>query len=189
MIRIAILGGIGSGKTHIAKLFNFPVFNADLEVAKIYKNNRQCFKKLKKKLPEYFSSFPAKKDQIIRAITNNEENLKEITKIIHPEIRKKMHIFLKNNNKNKAVVLDVPLFLENKLNKKSDILIFIQSNKLETIKRLKKRDNFNVDLFKRFKKIQLPLSFKKNKSNYVIKNNFTKKSVRQRIERILKKII
>ena len=57
MIRIAILGDIGSGKTHIAKLFNFPVFNADLEVAKIYKNDRQCFKKLKKKLPEYFSSF------------------------------------------------------------------------------------------------------------------------------------
>ena len=61
MIRIAVLGGIGSGKTHIAKLFNFPVFNADLEVAKIYKNNKQCFKKLKKKLPGYFSSFPAKK--------------------------------------------------------------------------------------------------------------------------------
>ena len=189
MIRIAVLGGIGSGKTHIAKLFNFPVFNADLEVAKIYKNNRQCFMKLKKKLPEYFSSFPAKKDQIIRAITNNEKNLKEITKIIHPEIKKKMHIFLKDNNKNKAVVLDIPLFLENRLNKKDDILIFIQSNKSETIKRLKKRDNFNIDLFKKFKKIQLPLSFKKKKSNYIIKNNFTKKLVRQRIKRILKKII
>ncbi len=189
MIRIAVLGGIGSGKTYIAKLFNFPVFNADLEVAKIYKNNRQCFKKLKKKLPGYFSSFPAKKNQIIRAITNNEKNLKEITKIIHPEIKKKMHIFLKNNNKNKAVVLDIPLFLENRLNKKDDILIFIQSNKSEIIKRLKKRDNFNIDLFKKFKKIQLPLSFKKKKSNYIIKNNFTKKLVRQRIKRILKKII
>ena len=93
MIRIAVLGGIGSGKTYIAKLFNFPVFNADLEVAKIYKNNRQCFKKLKKKLPGYFSSFPAKKNQIIRAITNNEKNLKEITKIIHPEIKKKCIYF------------------------------------------------------------------------------------------------
>ena len=122
-------------------------------------------------------SFPVKKDQIIRAITNNKENLKEITKIIHPEIRKKMHTFLKNNKKNKAVVLDIPLFLENKLNKKSDILIFIQSNKSETIKRLKKRDNFNIDLLKKFKKIQLPLSFKKNKyqislnTNKNVKNN------------------
>ena len=68
-----------------------------------------------------------------------------------------MHIFLKNNNKNKAVVLDIPLFLENRLNKKDDILIFIQSNKSENIKRLKKRDNFNIGLFKKFKKIQLPL--------------------------------
>jgi len=33
------------------------------------------------------------------------------------------------------------------------------------------------------------LSFKKKKSNYIIKNNFTKKLVRQRIEKILKKII
>ena len=40
MIRIAILGDIGSGKSHVAKLFGWPVFNADLEVAKLYKKNR-----------------------------------------------------------------------------------------------------------------------------------------------------
>ena len=34
MIRIAIVGDIGSGKSYIAKLFGYPVFNADLEVAK-----------------------------------------------------------------------------------------------------------------------------------------------------------
>ena len=39
MKRIGILGDIGSGKTYVAKCFGFPVFNADLEVAKIYKNN------------------------------------------------------------------------------------------------------------------------------------------------------
>ena len=89
MIRIALVGDIGSGKSHIAKLFDFPLFNADLEVAKIYKTNKQCFKKLKKMLPKYFSSFPAKKDQIIKAITESELNLKKITRIIHPEIRKK----------------------------------------------------------------------------------------------------
>ena len=70
-----------------------------------------------------------------------------------------MHIFLKDNNKKKAVVLDIPLFLENRLNKKDDILIFIQSNKSETIKRLKKRDNFNIDLFKKFKKNSTSFEF------------------------------
>ena len=42
MIRIAILGNIGSGKTFISKLFGFPVFNADEEVKNIYKKNNKC---------------------------------------------------------------------------------------------------------------------------------------------------
>ena len=189
MIKIALVGDIGSGKSHIAKLFNFPVFNADSEVAKIYKTSRQCFMRLKKKLPKYFLSFPAKKDQIIKAITEDESNLKKITHIVHPEIRKKMNIFLKNNKKKEAVVLDIPLFLENKLNKKGDILIFVQSKKSEIIKRLNKRDNFNINLFNKFKKIQLPLNFKKKKSNYIIKNNFTNRSVKKNIQKIIKEII
>ena len=189
MIRIATVGDIGSGKSHIAKLFNYPIFNADLEVAKIYKINRQCFKNLKKKLPKYFSSFPIQKEEIIKAISDNEKNLKKITKIIHPEIRKKINIFLKDNKKKDVVVLDIPLLLENKLNQKRDIIVFIQSKKTEVIKRLKKRNNFNLSLLNRFKKIQLPLSYKKKKSNFIIKNNFTNKSAKISIKKILKEIL
>ena len=47
MIRVGILGDIGSGKTFVANSFGFPVFNADYEVSKIYKNNRVVYKKLK----------------------------------------------------------------------------------------------------------------------------------------------
>ena len=189
MIRIATVGDIGSGKSHIAKLFNYPIFNADLEVAKIYKINRQCFKNLKKKLPKYFSSFPIQKEEIIKAISDNEKNLKKITKIIHLEIRKKINIFLKDNKKKDVVVLDIPLLLENKLNKKGDIIVFIQSKKTEVIKRLKKRNNFNLDLLNKFKRIQLSLSYKKKKSDFIIKNNFNNKSAKKDVKRILKKIL
>ena len=189
MIRIAVVGDMGSGKSYVAKLFNLPIFNADYEVAKIYKTNKNCYKRLKKKLPKYFSLFPVKKSQIIKAIANDKLGLKKITKIIHPEIRKKLNIFLKNNNKEKAVVLDIPLFLENKLNRKGDIIVFIQSKKTEIIKRLKKRDNFNISLFNKFKKIQIDLNYKKKKSNYVIKNKIINKPVKINIKRIIKKII
>ena len=50
MIRIGILGDIGSGKSFVAKSFGYPVFNADNEVSKIYKNNKKVFYKLKKKM-------------------------------------------------------------------------------------------------------------------------------------------
>ena len=45
MIRIGIVGDIGSGKSYVAKQFGYPVFNADIEVSKIYKTSRKCFKK------------------------------------------------------------------------------------------------------------------------------------------------
>ena len=189
MIRIAVVGDIGSGKSHIANLFGYPVFNADLEVAKIYKTNKSCFKRLKKILPKFFSVFPENKIQIIKAIENSEKNLKKITKIIHPEIRKKLSVFLKKNKKRKAVVLDIPLLLENKLNQKNDVIVFVQSKKTDIIKRLMKRDNFNLKLYNQFKKIQLPLRYKKRKSNYIIKNNFTNKFVKISVKKILKKII
>ena len=189
MIKIAVVGDIGSGKSHIAKLFGYPVFNADQEVASIYKKNKNCFKKLKKILPKYFSVFPANKIQIIKAIEDSEKNLKKITKIVHPEIRKKLSIFLKKNKKRRVVVLDIPLLLENKLNHKNDIVVTIQSTISDIIKKLKERDNFNLNLYNQFKKIQLPLSYKKKKSNHIIKNNFTNKFVKISVKKILKKII
>ena len=189
MKRIGILGDIGSGKTYVAKCFGFPVFIADLEVAKIYKNNKKVFLKLKKELPLYFDSFPIKKEKIVDAILSNKQNLKKIVKIVHYEVRKKMHIFLKKNKHKKIVVLDIPLLLENKINKKKDILIYVDSKKSEILNRLKKRKNFNTKLLKSFKRIQLPLDFKKKKSHFIIKNNFKKNSVKIRVKKIIENLI
>ena len=112
MIKIGILGDIGSGKSFVAKQFGCPVFNADLEVAKIYKKNKKCFKKLKKTLPNYITSFPIKKNQISRSIIDNKKNLKKIIKIIHPEVRSSMNLFLERNRNKNFLVLEIPLLLE-----------------------------------------------------------------------------
>ena len=66
MIRIGILGDIGSGKSYIAKNFGYPVFNADKEVGKLYKKNRKIFKKLQKALPKQLFSFPVEKKEITK---------------------------------------------------------------------------------------------------------------------------
>ena len=188
MIKIGILGDIGSGKSYVAKHFGCPVFNADIEVGKLYKKDRKVFNKLKKVLPKYIYSFPINKNEISNAILANKINLKKIVKIVHLEIRKKMNIFLKKNRNKKIIILDIPLLLENKINKKNDILIFVQSKKSEIYKRLQKRKNFNLTLYKRFKEIQLPLEYKKKKTHFVLKNNFTKLSLKRNINIILKKI-
>ena len=189
MIRIGILGDIGSGKTHVAKSFGYPVFNADKEVGKLYKKNKKIFNKLKKILPKYFNSYPIKKHEVTEAILANSNNLKKIINVVHLEIRKKMNVFLKKNKTKKVVILDIPLLLENRINKKSDILVFVQSKKLDILKRLRKRTNFNQKLLNKFRKLQLSLVYKKRKSHFIIKNNFTNKFVKRDIKYILKKIL
>ena len=188
MIRIGILGDIGSGKSYVAKNFGHPVFNADFEVSRLYKKNRNVFNKLKKVLPKYIQTFPVKKDELTKAILANKINLKKIVRIVHKEVKKKMNIFIRKNKAKKFIILDIPLLLENKINKKNDILVYVQSNKLDILARLKKRKNFNLKLIKKFKMVQLPQSYKKKKSHFIIKNDFTKKSVNIGIKNILNEL-
>jgi dephospho-CoA kinase len=188
MIKIGILGDIGSGKSYVAQNFGYPVFNADYEVAKLYQQNKKVYNQLRSSLPKYVHSFPIQKDEILNAILANKNNLNKIVKIVHFEIRKKLNNFLIKNKNKKIVILDIPLLLENKINKKKDILVYVQSKKLSILKNLKKRKNYNQKLLKRFKEIQLPISYKKKKSNFIIKNDFTKRSVNYGIKKILKEI-
>ena len=188
MIRIGILGDIGSGKSFVSKVFGYPVFNADNEVSKLYKKEKKIFIKLNKKLPKYIYKFPIDKNEIKAAILINKNNLNKIIKIIHKEIKKKLKLFIKKNQHKKIVILDIPLLLENKINNKKDFLVFVEAQKSKIKKRIKKRVNFNSKLFKKFKKIQLPIDYKKRKAHFIIKNDFTKKSVKISIKEILDQI-
>ena len=189
MIRIATVGEIGSGKSYVAKLLGFPVFNADIEINKIYKNNYKCFLLLKKKLPKFVKSYPIQKSEILKAIFANKNNLKKITKTVHPIVRLNMLNFIKKNKKKKAIVLDIPLYFENKINKKGDVIIFVEAKKIEINNRLKRRTNFNLKIFNKLKKIQLPVHLKKKKANFIIKNNFKNVSLKKNVKIIRKKIL
>ena len=188
MIRIGILGDIGSGKTYVAKSFGYPVFNADYEVSKLYQKNRTVYKKFKKILPDYVYEFPIDKIQLSKAILANNSNLKKIINIVHKEIRNKLRIFISKNRNKKFVILDIPLLLENKINQKKDILIFVDSRKNDILRNLRKRENFNLKILNKFKRIQLSLAYKKKNSRFIIKNKFTKKFVKDEVKKILKTI-
>ena len=188
MIRIGILGDIGSGKSFVAKKFGYPVFNADDEVSKLYKKDKKIYQKLKKIFPKYIHKFPIDKVQLSNVILAKSSNLKKIIQIVHKEIRYKMNSFLIKNASKKIIILDIPLLLENKINKKDDILVFVDSKKTDIQKNLRKRKNYNLKLLKKFKSIQLPLHYKRKKSRFIIKNKFTKKSINDEINKILNEI-
>ena len=185
MRRIGILGDIGSGKSFISKLFGFPVFNADEEVKKIYKYEKKCFLKLKKKFPNHISKFPIDKTQITKIILDKKNNINKLGEIVHPFVTKNLKNFLKIN-KNKNVVLDIPLLMENKIMKKKLYLVFIDAKYSKIRRKLIKRPGFNNKIYKIMKKNQLPLIIKKKRSDTIIKNNFKKVGIMKQINSIKK---
>ena len=189
MIKISLVGDIGSGKTYVSKLFGAPCFFADTEVKRLYKSNRQCFIKLKKKFPQFIKTFPVKKIELSNTIKHKFSNLKIIGFIVHPFIRKKLNIFLRRNRKKKIVVLDIPLYLENKMYKRNDVIIFLKTKRKDVNSRLKKRKNFNQKLLNILRKSQLTLKQKKNKSNYVLMNNFNNAIMKRKVKILKTKIL
>ena len=190
MIKIGIVGDIGSGKSFIARQFGYPVFDADKQVSKIYKENNNCFKKLKKKLPNFIKSFPIKKKELKKAVLNNKNNLKKIENIVHPEVQKYMKKFIKINKNKKILIFDIPLLIENKIyNKNKMVLVFVDAKKKDINKKLRKRKNYDEKIIKKLRKFQLPLEIKKKKSNYLIKNDFKSLNLRKHVKILKNKIL
>ena len=114
---------------------------------------------------------------------------KKINKIVHPEVQLHMNNFIKRNKRKKFVVLDIPLLMENKINRKNDVLIFIDARKKEITKRLQKRPNTNLKIIKRIKKFQLPVELKKKRSDFIIKNNFRNNYIKKNVKKVMEKIL
>lgn len=191
MIKICVVGSIGSGKTYISKLLagkKFPIFNADEEVSNVYKQ-KSIFAKLKKTLSKYIASYPIDKQELIQAISSNQNNLKKIIKIVHPEVRKKMKLFLQKNKNKKVVIMDIPLLLENKLHEPEDVIICIDANQKLLDAKLKQRPSYNKKMISILRKIQLPIEEKKLLADFVLVNNYNKKTMQLRAKELLGRIV
>ena len=108
---------------------------------------------------------------------------------MHPLVRKRMNVFFKKNKNKKIVVLDIPLLIENKIYKKNYILVFVDAKKKDIKKRLERRPNFNSKVFKKLKKVQLSVEKKRQKSDFIIKNDFKHDSTKKNVKKVLRKIL
>ena len=182
MIKIGILGDIGSGKTFVANQFGYPVFSADREVVKIYKNNKKCFNILKKNFPNYIFSFPISK------------GISKITIFFFLFLLMNFFILVRTIGCTilfiffKFVLFD-NINLENKIKKKDFTLVFVDAKKKEIVKNLKKRKNYNSKIIKLLKRFQMSLNYKKRISNYIIRNNFKMNPVKKSVKLIKNRIL
>ena len=97
--------------------------------------------------------------------------------------------FLSDKKKFSDVVDDFLKFIENKMYKRNDIIIFLKTKKKDVDKRLKKRKNFNPKLLNILRKSQLTLKQKKKRSNYILVNNYNSAIMKRKVKILKTKIL
>ena len=191
MVRIGILGSVGSGKTFIANIFkelSFNIFSADNEVANIYKNNKIVNKKIAKFFKLKLYKGKINKNDLRDSLKKNPKKFKFLNKTIHPIVRKRLAIFLSRFKKNKLVVLDIPLLVENKMLNFVDILVLVKTRSNSFLSRIKKRKNLDKQFLNILKKQQASEKIKETYADFIIYNS-SKNKVKLQVKNIIDKIL
>jgi dephospho-CoA kinase len=191
MIRVGILGSVGSGKTFISNIFkelSFNIFSADNEVANIYKNNKTLNKKIAKFFKLKLYKGRISKQELRDSLKINPKKFKFLNKIIHPIVRKRLALFLSRFKNNKLVVLDIPLLVESRMLNFVDIIVFVKASSSSFLTRIKKRKNLDKQFLNILKKQQASEKIKESYADFTIYNS-SKNKVKLQIKNIIDKIL
>ncbi len=191
MIKVGILGSVGSGKSFVANIFKelgFNIFSADQVVSQIYERNKNINKKISIFFKLKLNRGKINKNELRDNLKKNPKNFKYLNKIIHPIVRKKLILFLSKYKKTKLVVLDIPLLIENKMFNFVDIFIFVKTKPNIFKIRIKKRRNLDKQFLKLLENQQADEKIKKSYADFTVDNS-TKDKVKLQVKKILDKIL
>ncbi|NCU54124.1 MAG: dephospho-CoA kinase [Candidatus Fonsibacter ubiquis] len=191
MIKVGILGSVGSGKSFVANIFKelgFNIFSADQVVSQIYERNKNINKKISIFFKLKLNRGKINKNELRDTLKKNPKKFKYLNKIIHPIVRKKLILFLSKYKKTKLVVLDIPLLIENKMFSFVDIFIFVKTKPNIFKIRIKKRKNLDKQFLKLLENQQADEKIKKSYADFTVDNS-TKDKVKLQVKKILDKIL
>lgn len=191
MIKVGILGSVGSGKSFVANIFKelgFNIFSADQVVSQIYERNKNINKKISIFFKLKLNRGKINKNELRDTLKKNPKKFKYLNKIIHPIVRKKLILFLSKYKKTKLVVLDIPLLIENKMFSFVDIFIFVKTKPNIFKIRIKKRRNLDKQFLKLLENQQVEEKIKKSYADFTVDNS-TKDKVKLQVKKILDKIL
>ena len=191
MVRVGIIGSVGSGKSFVANIFkelNFNIFSADNEVNNIYKKDKSVNKKISRFFKLKIYNGRINKQELRNVLKKNPKKFSFLNKIIHPIVRKKLVLFLSKYKKDRLVILDIPLLVENKMFNFVDIFILIKTRSNSFNTRIKKRKNLDKHFLNILKKQQRSEKIKEGYADFVIYNS-SKNKVKLQVKNILDKIL
>lgn len=187
---IGLTGGIGSGKTMIAKYIQslgIPVYIADdaakkiMELPEIISSIKQVFGN------EVFENDKLSKEKLAKIVFNNSQNLKQLNQIVHPAVKRDFDEWFSKQKEFPYVVKEAAILFESGSYKDCDAIITVEAPLDTRIQRVIKRDNTNLESVMSRVNNQWTDEMRAEKSDYVVENVDIKKAMLQ-VDEILKKM-
>ena len=188
-IKIGITGSIGMGKTTVSLMFEkngIKVWNADLEVHKLYENGNEGYKNIVSLYPQLKDEIEIDRKKVSNLIRQKIIDLKKIEEIIHPLLKKRRLKFIKENEKEKIIAFEIPLLYETGANKWLDYIISVYCSKKTQMERLYERRNFNKDKINYLLSKQISIKNKNKNADFLINTDQKKITVEKKVRKIIK---
>lgn len=193
MLIIGLTGGIGMGKSFVAREFSrlgFSIFDADKEVHGMFSSDKNSIEKIKKEFPESFVKERIDRKKLGELAISDPAKIKKLEKIIHPLVRKKELDFIKKMRAagKKFVLLDIPLLFETGFDKFCDYVVVVHAPLFIQRRRLLKRGKMTEAQFNSIIKKQMPAKEKKKLADFVINTGLEKSVAIKQVREVFRKI-
>ncbi|MGB1312247.1 MAG: dephospho-CoA kinase [Bizionia paragorgiae] len=173
MKTVVLTGGIGSGKTTVAKMFaalGVPIYIADDEAKKLMVNSVVIKRKLTALFgEEAYIDNALNRPFLAKAIFNDKALLEQMNAIVHPEVGAHFEIWKAEQNA-PYVIKEAAIIFENGSYKHYDCIITVHAPEAIKIERVLQRDDTSEEKIKAIMKNQWSDSEKIKRSHYVIEN-------------------
>lgn len=188
---IGITGSIACGKSLVSNYLQekgYTIIDAD-KIGHMALENDE----VKKQLVNKFGKSILKDNEVNRVtlgklVFENNENLKELNNIIHPQIRKNISEQIQVHKNEKLVFVDVPLLFEAKFDDLVEKIIVVSLDDKIQLERLMNRNSLSKEEALQRIKSQIPVREKEKLGDYVVDNSFTQENTYNQVDRILKKL-
>ena len=172
---VGLTGGIGSGKTTVAKLFsefeNVAIYIADDEAKKLMNSSKIIKKQLISELGENsYNNEGLNRKYIADKVFNNAEKLAKLNAIVHPEVRKHFQDFVSRNKDKAYIIYEAAILFESKSNQFCAKIITVIADEKTRINRIIARDKTTEKEVRNRMQNQWNDTKKILQSNYIIKN-------------------
>jgi dephospho-CoA kinase len=171
MIRIALTGSIGMGKSTVARMFEragIPVFDADAEVRHLQGPGGALVDRIGKRFPGTVRGGVLDREKLAELVLDDQRRLAELEKIVHPAVRDARAEFIDKHRDAAALIFEIPLLFETGGEKDFDKVIVVSAPTDVQRERVLRRPGMTADKLASILSRQTPDEEKRRRADFVV---------------------